>query len=135
MEGSGSFSGRKIPGTNSIQCLNIKTAGEGSNIVQIKYGPRGTVPLEVFDGAVYLYSYKCESLSSHKEDCSTCHYLNQSLGYECQWCQTTGCVDIDNDQCRQAETCGRPVVTKISPPDGPPQGGTVVIIEGFNFGI
>nr|XP_034305328.1 plexin-2 [Crassostrea gigas] len=57
------------------------------------------------------------------------------MGYECQWCQSTGCVDIDNDQCRRAETCGGPVVTQISPKDGPPEGGTVVTIEGFNFGI
>ncbi|XP_065937958.1 plexin A3 [Magallana gigas] len=80
-------------------------------------------------------AYKCESLSSNKEDCSTCHYLNQSMGYECQWCQSTGCVDIDNAQCRQAETCGKPVVTKISPTDGPSEGGTVVTLEGFNFGV
>nr|XP_034305133.1 plexin-B2 [Crassostrea gigas] len=57
------------------------------------------------------------------------------MGYECQWCQNTGCVDVDNNQCRQAETCGKPVVTKISPTDGPPEGGTVVTIEGFNFGV
>eukprot|EP00105_Crassostrea_gigas_P037113 XP_019921261.1 PREDICTED: plexin-B-like [Crassostrea gigas] len=80
-------------------------------------------------------TYKCESLSPNKKDCSTCHYLNKSMGYECQWCQSSGCVDIDNDQCRRAETCGGPVVTKISPKDGPPEGGTVVTIEGFNFGI
>uniref|UniRef100_K1R650 Plexin-B2 n=1 Tax=Magallana gigas TaxID=29159 RepID=K1R650_MAGGI len=111
------------------------TEREESTYIEIKYGPCGTVPLDVFDGAISLYPYKCESLSPNKKDCSTCHYLNKSMGYECQWCQSSGCVDIDNDQCRRAETCGGPVVTKISPKDGPPEGGTVVTIEGFNFGI
>lgn len=48
---------------------------------------------------------------------------------------TQGQNEDDNDLCRQAETCGEPVVTKISPTDGPPEGGTVVVIEGFNFGV
>ncbi|XP_052678387.1 plexin-A2-like, partial [Crassostrea angulata] len=132
---SGTFRGRRIPGTNNIQCLNIKTVREEYTPIEIEYGPGGNVPLEVFDGFIFLYAYKCESLSPYKEDCSTCHHLDQSMGYECQWCQRTGCVDIDNDQCRRVETCGGPVVTKISPKDGPPEGGTVVTIEGFNFGI
>lgn len=129
------FIGKKIPGTNNIQCLGIKTEEEGSISVEIKYGPSRNVSLEVFDGVVALNAYKCESLSSYREDCSTCHFLNQSKGYECQWCQNTGCVDVDNNQCSQADTCGGPLVTKISPTDGPPKGGTEVTIEGFNFGI
>nr|XP_034305137.1 plexin-B2 isoform X1 [Crassostrea gigas] len=135
VDGQGYFIGEKIQGTNNIQCLGIKTTGEGSKSVEIKYGPSGNVSLEVFDGVVALNAYKCESLSSYREDCSTCHFLNQSKGYECQWCQNTGCVDVDNNQCSQADTCGGPTVTKISPTDGPPEGGTEVTIEGFNFGI
>uniref|UniRef100_A0A8W8LTF4 Sema domain-containing protein n=1 Tax=Magallana gigas TaxID=29159 RepID=A0A8W8LTF4_MAGGI len=135
IDGSGPFNGEKIRGTNNIRCSNIKTKKEGSNSVEIKYGPSGNVSLEVFDGVVALKAYKCESLSSYREDCSTCHFLNQSKGYECQWCQNTGCLDVDNNQCSQADTCGGPIVTKISPTDGPPEGGTEVTIEGFNFGI
>lgn len=58
--------------------------------------------------------YKCESLSSSKDDCSTCHYYNQSEGYECHWCKNTGCVVIDDSRCPSRETCGRPIVTKVS---------------------
>lgn len=85
--------------------------------------PLWRLQIDFYPLSLYV-AYKCESLSTNKEDCSTCHYLNQSMGYECQWCQSTGCVDKNNDQCRQAETCGKPVVTKVSIlPTGPTIGG------------
>ncbi|XP_062602005.1 plexin-A2-like isoform X2 [Saccostrea cucullata] len=119
-----------------LQCKTVQISGKGEKIVKFKYGPSSaTVDLESFTESPIVSVYKCESLSPNKQDCSTCHFLNQSEGYECQWCQKTGCVDIDNTKCSSPETCSKPVVTKVDPSDGPLKGGTKIEINGYNFGI
>lgn len=43
----------------------LQTEGEGLKKVEIKYGPNGTVPLEVFDGAVALNGELLKKSTAH----------------------------------------------------------------------
>lgn len=112
----------------SLICLHIRFFNVVTQMSIVGCWPRGhwmngmvsqTLQLFIltwewdFSDPVFVV-YRCKSLSSSKDDCSTCHYYNQSEGYECHWCKNTGCVVIDDSRCPSRETCGRPIVTKVS---------------------
>nr|XP_022296241.1 plexin-B2-like isoform X2 [Crassostrea virginica] len=102
---SDNFPGRKIG--SMIECANMMIGGEGYKTVQFKYGRKDKiVRLETFGGNVLVEVYRCESLSSSEDDCSTCHYYNQSEGYECHWCKNTGCIVIDDSSVRAEKPVG-----------------------------
>lgn len=102
--------------------------------VSVLVNPRGDV-LDTQSVTVY----KCSALGSYRgsQDCTLCSARRTSHG--CSWCPSTGCVS--QGQCpdklpvsANGEQCPGPEIFLIRPTSGPPQGGTVLTIEGSNLG-
>ncbi|KAK3580172.1 hypothetical protein CHS0354_030288 [Potamilus streckersoni] len=82
--------------------------------------------------------YRCDKLGP---DCSQCRAYEEDIKspYHCRWCNnsttsTAGC--FHNTYCmNQRMPCGPPEINSVEPKDGPLGGGTVITIEGKNFGI
>ncbi|XP_053376909.1 plexin-B1-like [Mercenaria mercenaria] len=110
-----------------LQVMEINITKKHFKIV-VTYGPRSDQLAEVddiFQNSVTVYS--CPQLAS---TCSQCHALNKSR-YSCCWGGTHQCVH-SGKPCRLQ--CPAPDITKITPSNGPIQGGTHVSIYGTDLG-
>lgn len=82
--------------------------------------------------------FKCSVLGSFRDsqDCTLCSLKSKSHG--CGWCPQVGCVSIGRCPSRAVLTeddkCPEPELFLISPTTGPPEGGTILTIEGSNLG-
>ena len=84
--------------------------------------------------------FKCSVLGSYKgaQDCTLCSLKSQTHG--CGWCPGSGCVSAS--QCpgsvaavhSNSDRCPGPEIFLLRPISGPPEGGTVITIEGSNLG-
>ena len=81
--------------------------------------------------------YKCNVLGSYKgaQDCTLCSLKSKTHG--CGWCPGVGCVS--SSQCptsvhTNSDRCPGPEIFLLRPISGPPEGGTVITIEGSNLG-
>ncbi|XP_014678000.1 PREDICTED: plexin-A3-like, partial [Priapulus caudatus] len=80
--------------------------------------------------------YKCEKMG---RQCGEC--LRTDAMYACGWCGGATCST--EKQCRPADwfslsndtICPNPTITSFSPSSGPIEGGTVVVIDGYNLGL
>ena len=83
--------------------------------------------------------YKCSVLGSYRgaQDCTLCSLKSQSHG--CGWCPKVGCVSTSRCPTqivqRKGEQCPGPELFLISPTNGPPEGGTLLTLEGSNLGL
>ncbi|KAK3602018.1 hypothetical protein CHS0354_038890 [Potamilus streckersoni] len=82
--------------------------------------------------------YRCDKLGP---DCSQCRAYEEDIKspYHCRWCNnstTSTASCFHNTYCmNQRVSCGPPEINSVEPSDGPIGGGTVITIEGKNFGI
>lgn len=82
--------------------------------------------------------YKCSVLGSYRgsQDCTLCSLKSKSHG--CGWCPQIGCVS--SSRCplpvvhRDGDKCPGPDIFLVTPTSGPPEGGTIITIEGSNLG-
>ena len=84
--------------------------------------------------------YKCSVLGSYRgaQDCTLCSLKSKSHG--CGWCPQVGCVSssrcplpvVHRDD--NGDKCPGPDIFLVTPTSGPPEGGTIITIEGSNLG-
>ncbi len=83
--------------------------------------------------------FKCSVLGSYRgaQDCTLCS-LKSSL-HGCGWCPQVGCVSASRCPTKsiiigEGEQCPGPEIFLVSPTSGPPEGGTIMTLEGSNLG-
>ena len=85
--------------------------------------------------------FKCSVLGSYRgaQDCTLCSLKSRSHG--CGWCPKVGCVSASRCPTRPIQRgeggqdqCPGPEIFLVSPTHGPPEGGTIITIEGSNLG-
>ena len=82
--------------------------------------------------------FKCSILGSYRgaQDCTLCSLKSKSHG--CGWCPQMGCVSASRCPLpvhrEGPEKCPGPDIFLLTPTSGPPEGGTVITIEGSNLG-
>lgn len=82
--------------------------------------------------------FKCSVLGSYRnaQDCTLCSLKSRSHG--CGWCPQVGCVSASRCPTKpiqmDGEQCPGPELFLLSPTSGPPEGGTIITLEGSNLG-
>ncbi|XP_021363177.1 plexin-B2-like isoform X2 [Mizuhopecten yessoensis] len=115
--------------STSITCLEVK-------ISYSRQTRKEDIPVHIHYRGVLIDShgnvtatvYKCEFLA---DSCYLCYYL-RTMGYLCSWSQVRQlCEYMSTINIQQ---CPPPIVSSVFPSSGPVSGGTILTIEGTDFG-
>ncbi|XP_065901064.1 plexin-A4-like isoform X2 [Dysidea avara] len=81
--------------------------------------------------SVQVTLYQCHLLGP---DCTSC-LAQDETHFDCVYCPETNCVFRSSCSVNPYDSCPAPLINMFSPVSGPIEGGTVVTIEGSNWGM
>ncbi|KAM9523943.1 plexin-A2-like [Salvelinus alpinus] len=132
--------------SSSVQCQNSSYIYEGVRIsdlaVELSIVWNGNFIIDNPE-KIKVHLYKC---GAQRDSCGMC--LRAERKFQCGWCSGEGrctmkqhCSPISpyasrwlNLSARNVR-CTNPRITEVSPVAGPPEGGTLVTIQGMNLGL
>ncbi|XP_029550197.1 plexin-A2 [Salmo trutta] len=132
--------------SSSVQCQNSSYIYEGVRIsdlaVDLSIVWNGNFIIDNPE-KIKVHLYKC---GAQRDSCGMC--LRAERKFQCGWCSGEGrctmkqhCSPISpyasrwlNLSARNVK-CTNPRITEVSPVAGPPEGGTLVTIQGMNLGL
>ncbi|XP_055772869.1 plexin-A2-like isoform X1 [Salvelinus fontinalis] len=132
--------------SSSVQCQNSSYIYEGVRIsdlaVDLSIIWNGNFIIDNPD-KIKVHLYKC---GAQRDSCGMC--LRAERKFQCGWCSGEGrctmrqhCLPISPYASRWLDVstrnvkCTNPRITEVSPVAGPPEGGTLVTIQGLNLGL
>uniref|UniRef100_A0A8C7RF15 Plexin-A2 n=1 Tax=Oncorhynchus mykiss TaxID=8022 RepID=A0A8C7RF15_ONCMY len=132
--------------SSSVQCQNSSYIYEGVKIsdlaVDLSIVWNGNFIIDNPE-KIKVHLYKC---GAQRDSCGMC--LRAERKFQCGWCSGEGrctmkqhCSPISPYASRWLNLSGRnvkctnPRITEVSPVAGPPEGGTLVTIQGMNLGL
>ncbi|CAB1353620.1 unnamed protein product [Coregonus sp. 'balchen'] len=132
--------------SSSVQCQNSSYIYEGVKIsdlaVDLSIIWNGNFIIDNPD-KIKVHLYKC---GAQRDSCGMC--LRAERKFQCGWCSGEGrctmrqhCPPISPYASRWLDLstrnvkCTNPRITEVSPVAGPPEGGTLVTIQGLNLGL